>query len=155
MKKMFLIISIFISVVFANSAFASRLFLPGLWQYTVNMTVSGVPYAIPPVTSTYSSCMGNKLKSPLQKNPANMPNCPKPIITFNGKHTVVTRFECSTVTNGMRSKIKELMFESFPTDTTMHMHGYVNISHIYQGGVMNYNTSVVVTGKRIDACRVK
>lgn len=154
MKKIFLLISIFISIAFANSAFASRLFLPGLWQYTSTTTISGLPYAMPPVTSTYSSCMGNKLKSPMQKNPDMPANCPKPIVTFNG-NTVVTRFECSTVNSGTRSEIKELMFESFPTDTTMHMHGHINIIHIYQGGTMNYNTSVVLTGKRIGACRVK
>lgn len=156
MKKMFLLIlliSIFISVVFANSAFASRLFLPGLWQYTITTTtaVSGLPYAIHPVTSTYSSCMGNKLKSPMQKNPDMPVNCPKPIITVNG-NTVVTRFECST---GEGTETKELMFESFPNDTTMHMHGHINTIHSYQGRTTNFNTSVELTGKRIGTCRVK
>ncbi len=151
MKKIFLLISIFISIAFANSAFASRLFLPGLWQYTSTTTVLGLPYAMPPVTSTYSSCMGNKLKPPMQKNPDIPANCPKPIVTVNG-NTVVTRFECST---GVGTEIKELMFEYFPTDTTMHMHGHINIIHTYQGRTMNFNTSIELTGKRIGACRVK
>ncbi|RZD14573.1 MAG: DUF3617 family protein [Candidatus Acidulodesulfobacterium ferriphilum] len=151
MKKIFLLISIFISIAFANSAFASRLFLPGLWQYTSTTTVSGLPYAMPPVTSTYSSCMGNKLKPPMQKNPDIPANCPKPIVTVNG-NTVVTRFECST---GVGMEIKELMFEYFPNDTTMHMHGHVNTINTYQGRTMNVNSNIELTGKRIGACSVK
>lgn len=152
MKKMFLLlISIFISTVFANSAFASRLFLPGLWQYTYTTTVTGVPYAMPPITKTYSSCIGNKLKFPMQKNPDMPANCPKPIITING-HTVVTRFECST---GAGTEIKEHMFESFPNGTTMHMHGHIDTINTYQGRTMNVNTNIELTGKRIGACMVK
>ncbi len=153
MKKMFALISIFMSIAFTANAFASRLFLPGLWQYTSTITtsVSGLAYSAPPITSTYSICMGNKLKQPMQKNP-NMPaNCPKPVVTINGK-TVITRFECSY---GVGTEMKELIFEYFPTDTTMHMHGHINTINTYQGRTMNAISNIELTGKRIGACSVK
>ncbi len=153
MKKIFVIIAIVMSIAFTKVAFASRLFLPGLWQYTETITtsVSGLAYSAPPITSTYSICMGNKLKPPMHKNP-NMPaNCPKPVVTINGK-TVITRFECSV---RVGTDMKELIFEDFPTDTTMHMHGHINTINTYQGRTMNANSNIEITGKRIGACSVK
>ena len=153
MKKIFVLISIFMSLAFTSNAFASRLFLPGLWQYTekITTTVSGLSYSAPPITSTYSTCVGNKLKPPMQKNPDMQADCPKPVVTINGK-TVITRFECSF---GAGSEIKELIFEYFPNDKTMHMHGHINTINTYQGRTMNADSNIELTGKRIGACSVK
>ena len=153
MKKMFVLISIFVSLAFSTNAFASRLFLHGLWQYTqtITTTVAGLAYSAPPMTSTYSTCIGNKFKPLLQKNPDMPADCPKPVVTINGK-TVITRFECSIKTG---SEIKELIFEYFPNDKTMHMHGHINTINTYQGRTMNANSNIELTGKRIGACSVK
>ncbi|MHB1664387.1 MAG: hypothetical protein ACYCT7_03870 [bacterium] len=147
----FLLSAIFLSITFTNNAYANRLFLPGLWQFSYKATISGLPYPIPPISSTYTSCIGNKLKMPLKKTP-NMPiNCPRPIITMKGK-TAVMRFECSMLNNGMRSVIKELMFESFPTDITSHIYGHIFQTAYVQGRTINNNTNINATGKRVGVC---
>lgn len=50
---------------------------------------------------------------------------------------------------------QHVIFEYFPTHTTMHMHGHINTINTYQGRTMNANSNIEITGKRIGACSVK
>ncbi len=120
---------------------------PGLWQFEAKTTVTGMPFAMPPRTSTYKKCVTEEEAQKIWKSTSQGKNekCNYTDLKKTGSH-VAWKMKCTG--NAKMNGSGELTFESATA-----YHGKIDMTMQSEGQSMS--THVDFTGRRIGDCKVK
>lgn len=120
---------------------------PGMWQFESKTTITGMPFAMPPRTSTYKKCVTQEEARKIWKSASESKDekCQYTDLKKTGNH-VAWKMKCTGSTN-MDGR-GELTFESSTA-----YHGKIDMT--MQSEEQSMSTHMEFTGRRIGDCKDK